>query len=377
MDFQKLKDLMDHFTSWRIPGNAAVVYLHGEKVFEYASGYSDVENKVPMSKNSLMYMYSASKPITCAAALTLWERGKFLINDKVSDYLPGWSDMKVLVKNDDGTEKLVPVERPVTIGDLFSMTSGLDYNTDRPSLSEARNRAYPVCNTVELMDAVGKDPLIFQPGERWNYGISHDVIGALVEVISGCSLKDYAKKMIFEPLGMDKTYYGGWDIPENLSVQYTYSDEKGTYVRESQKNYFIMGSDFYSGGAGVISTVGDMSKFARAMSMKGKAPDGASILAPATVDMMRRNRLSPAQMSSFDWDTLMGYGYGLGVRTMVDRAASGSPSPAGEFGWTGAAGAYELIDPDNELAMFYAHHMLNNQEWYTANRLRNVLYSCL
>lgn len=377
MNFQKLKNLMDSFTAWRIPGCAAAVYLHGEPVFEYSSGYADKENGIKMSGDSLLYMYSASKPVTCAAALTLWEQGKFLLNDPVYKYMPEWSDMKVLQRREDGTEELVPAERPVTVGDLFAMTSGLDYSTDRPSLKKAVERTYPRCNTVELMRAVGQDPLIFQPGERWNYGLSHDVLGAIIEIISGYSLKDYAKKAVFEPLGMESSFYGGWEIPEGLAVQYRFIDEKDAYIPTDQRNTFVMGSDFYSGGAGIVSTVNDMAKFAGAMSMKGKTPDGDRILAPSTVELMRTNRLSQKQLSAFDWDTLMGYGYGLGVRTMINRAAAGSPSPNGEFGWTGAAGAYMLIDPENELSLFYAHHMLNNQESYTANRLRNVLYSCL
>ena len=142
---------------------------------------------------------------------------------------------------------------------------------------------------------------------------------------------------------------------------------------------FIFGSEYDSGGAGLVSTVSDMAKFADVMSARGLTREGARILAPRTVDLMRRNHLKtiPASLSSFANNELVGYGYGLGVRTMVDPAAGGAPSPVGEFGWTGAAGAYMLMDPENELAMFYAHHMTNNQEDYTAPRLRNVLYSCL
>ena len=209
------------------------------------------------------------------------------------------------------------------------------------------------------------------------YGLSHDVLGAVVEVISGCSLKDYAKKVIFEPLGMENTFYGGYEIPDGLSVQYQFNDDSGVYQPTDNKNCFVMGSEFYSGGAGIVSTVSDMSKFAGCLSMKGKTPNGARVLAPATVDLMRTNRLTPRQRKTFDWEALAGYGYGLGVRTLIDKAAADSPSFLGEFGWTGAAGAYMLIDPECELSMFYAHHMLNNQETYTTPRLRNVLYSCL
>lgn len=376
MDFSKLTALMEHFTSWRIPGCSAEVYLHGEKVFSGSSGFADCENGIKMSPDSLMYMYSASKPITCAAALTLWEAGKFLLTDPVEKYIPEWADMQVETEK-DGEKILVPARRKITVGDLFSMTSGLDYNTERPGISGAVKKYSPVCKTADIIRGMGSDPLIFHPGEKWNYGLSHDVIGGLIEIITGMSLKDYAKKVIFEPLGMEESYYGGWDIPENLAIQYEFIDAEDRYVRSDQKNHLIFGSEFYSGGAGIISTVADMAKFSAVMSMKGKTSDGKRILAPSTVDLMRRNRLSPEQRVIYNWDGLQGYGYGLGVRTLMDKAAAGSPSAVGEFGWTGAAGAYMMIDPENELSLFYAHHMLNNQEPYTSPRLRNVLYSCL
>lgn len=368
---------MDSFTGWRIPGCAATVYKDGECVFEYASGYADCENGIKMTPDSLMYMYSASKPVTCTAALTLWEKGKFHLNEPVCTYLPSWQNMTKEVSLPDGTKKTVPLSSPVTVGDLFSMTSGLDYCLSRPSLTESIKRTAPICDTLELMDAVGGDPLLFEPGEKWCYGISHDVIGAIIQKISGDDLRAYAKKNIFAPLSMNSSYYGNGDIPEGLATQYSFNDEKQCFEKTDNKNTFILGKKYYSGGAGIVSTVRDMGKFACCLSMGGSTPKGERILAPTTVELMKANRLSPSQLESFNWEPLQGYGYGLGVRTLIDPAAAGSPSPVGEFGWTGAAGAYMLIDTKNRLALFYAHHMLNNQEHITSPRLRNTLYSCL
>lgn len=376
MNFHRLKELADSFTSWRIPGCALEVRQGGERVYSCASGFSDRENGIEMTGETLMYMYSASKPVTCAAALTLWEKGLFLLSDPVYGFLPDWSDMRVLVRDENGGEKTVPVNRPVTVGDLFTMTSGLDYNVNLPSFSAKRDELSPRCGTVELMNALGRDPLLFQPGEKWMYGLSHDVLGAIVEVVSGSSLKDYAKKAIFEPLEMENTFYGG-EIPSGLAVQYRFDDTSGVYVPTDNRNGFAFGSDYYSGGAGIISTVEDMSKFAGCLSMKGKTPTGDRILSSATVDLMKENALNGEQLKGFDWQALAGYGYGLGVRVLIDKAKAQSPSSLGEFGWTGAAGAYMLCDTERKLSLFYAHHMLNNQEAYTAPRLRNVLYSCL
>ncbi len=381
MDFSKLRDFMDFLCGWRIPGNACVVYYKRRPVFQYAAGYANLETGEKMHSDVLMYMYSATKPVTCAAALTLWEQGKFILNDPVKKYLPEWADVQVRDTDADGNACLRAPARDVTVQDLFTMQSGLDYNYHAPALTAAREKYAPQCPTREMVRAIAAEPLLFDPGTRWCYGFSHDILAALVEVIAEESFCSYVKRTIFDVIGMDQTTFGAdAHRRSQMATLYNYSDEKNAIQKDAtQNNDFIFGSAYDSGGAGIVSTVSDMAKFADVMCGRGLVRGDVRILAPRTVDLMRRNHLQtiPASLSGFAGNALIGYGYGLGVRTLVDPAAAGAPSPVGEFGWTGAAGAYVVMDPENELAMFYAHHMTNNQEDFTAPRLRNILYSCL
>ena len=371
---------MNGLTDWRIPGCGCIVYKNGEKVFEHSAGYADMENSIPLScSDHRMFMYSISKIVTCVTALTLWEEGKFLLSDPVSAYMPEWADAKVREWSPDGNHKIVPMEREITVRDLFCMTSGLDYNCESEHFLAKRRETEPHCPTVELIRALAKDPVNAQPGKRWGYGLSHDVIGALVEIWAGKPLGVVAKERIFDPLGLKKTSYGLDPAHRGeMAVQYCFNDAKDRIeINDSQDNWAIFGDEYHSGGAGVVSTVSEMALLMKVLAAKGRTDDGTYIISPRTIDLMRAPHLTEEEGKGIDWPHLWGYSYGLGVRTMKDPAKGGSPSSVGEFGWTGAAGGFALIDPDNDLALFYAHHMLNNQEGFVAPRLRNILYSCL
>ena len=380
MNFKKLENFMDYLTSWRIPGCGCKVYKKGELVFEYTSGYADIENKIPLScDDHRMFMYSISKIVTCVTALTLFEEGKYLLTDPVSMYMPEWADVKVREWSPDGNHKIHPVERPITIRDLFCMTSGLDYNCESEHLMAKRKETEPHCPTVEIIRALAKDPMNGQPGKIWGYGLSHDVIGALVEIWAGEPLGVVAKKRIFDPLGLKKTSYGlDPAYRGEMAVQYCFNDEKDCIEKNwTQDNWAIFGDEYHSGGAGVVSTISEMATFMKVLAAKGKVDDNTYIISPKTIDLMRAPHLTDEEEKGLDWPNLAGYSYGLGVRTMKYPAKGGSNSPVGEFGWTGAAGGYAAIDPDNEIAIFYAHHMLNNQESFVAPRIRNIVYSCI
>ncbi len=381
MDFTSLSELMDHFTDWRIPGNSCVVYKDRKPVFKYSSGYSDVESKKKMCGDEILYMFSATKPVVCSAAMTLWEKGKFDLFDTVDKYLPEWADMKYKSVDENGNELILPVpsDRKATIRDLFTMSAGLDYNTETPSLRAAREKLAPECPTREIVRAIAAEPLNFIPGEHWSYSLCHVVLGAVIEVIADMPLADYVKKTILDPVGMKETEFGmSSERRKRMATIYSFNDTTVSIDKvPGQDNWAIFGTKYHSGGAGLTSTVGDMAMFTEMLSAGGITQEGQRILSDSTIELMSRNHLTEKQMPDVNWSQLIGYGYGLGVRTMVDPALGASPSPIGEFGWTGAAGAYMLVDTKNRLAMFYAHHMLNNQEYYTAPRLRNVLYSCV
>lgn len=379
MDFTKLDELLDRLVAWRMPGNACIVIKDGEVVHRYAAGYADIEAGKKMTGDETYNMWSCSKPITCAAALTLYEKGLYLLDDPLERYMPEFSDMKVKEKDENGNTVLVPAKNKIKIRDLFSMSTGYNYDINQASIKAIREKTGGRCPTGDVIREIAKWPLVDEPGTAWNYGLSHDILAYLVEVVSGMRFNDYVKKAIFEPLGMEDSTYSNptADLIERMARQYTYDDDKGRLIPSDNSVSFVFGSQYDSGGAGLISTVEDYGKFAYAMANGGVGLNGGRILSAGTIDLMRSDMMKGKVMKYFDWMHLYGYSYGLGVRTMVDLAEAGSNGSVGEFGWAGAAGAHVLIDPDRNLAAFYCQHMLNSQEEYFAPRFRNVVYSCI
>lgn len=384
MNFEYMKSFMDSLTEWIIPGNSVVIYKDGKKVFEYSSGYSDLEKKIKKTGEEQLYIYSCSKVATVTAALQLYEQGKFLLSDPLYEYLPEFK--KMYVKDGD---RIKAAENPITIRDLFTMTAGLSYATNTPAFEKARKLTDGKMDTRTVIKCLAEEPLLFEPGARWNYSLCHDVLAVLAEVVSGMRFSEYMKKNIFEPLDMNNSYY---HAPNDviISPQYIYEIQDTKNIVELQQkehtsgvvkraygNELVFGENYDSGGAGIITTVDDYAKFAAALANSGTGLNNNRILSSATVKLMKTNQLNEAQRKTMNWRRLRGYGYGLGVRTLIDKAESGSNSSIGEIGWGGAAGATIIADTEEKVALFYAHHMLNPQEEYYQPRLRNVLYSCL
>lgn len=385
MDFTYLKEFMDRLTQWRIPGNSVSVWCRGEEVFKYSSGFSNIEKQIPMNGSELLNIYSTSKVCTVTAALQLYERGFFLLDDPLYDFIPEYREMYVRENR-----RIRKAKKPITMRNLFTMTSGLTYNMNTDAFKKARELTDGRMDTVEVIRCLASDPLAFEPGERWNYSLSHDVLAAVVEVISGKKFRDYVKENIFEPLEMNDSYYHNDTVRDRMAEQYRYSNEistdavkaqlsgvgeDGVIVNEGKDNIFAFGPEYDSGGAGITTSVGDYAKFAQALALKGRGVNGERILSEGTVELLRSNQLTEQQKKYFDWENVRGYGYGLGVKTLESVAVSGSTGTLGGFSWGGAAGATILADPDEGLSLFYAHHMLNPQETYYQPRLRNVLYT--
>lgn len=378
MNFDRMKAFQERLINWRIPGNDCMIVKDGEEIYRYMTGYADVESGRKMAGDELYYFWSASKVITCSLGLRLHEEGLFAMNDPLCEYMPEFCEMTVR-KKIDGREEIVPAEKPILVKHLFNMTAGFDYNFGTPAVKEvgaATEGRYP---TREVAKAIAKSPLCFEPGTHWQYSLCHDVLGAFIGVIAGRRMRDYAKEVLFDPLGMNDTCY---NLPDEakmkrLATQYNYRDDLGKYLPTNNTCGHILGSEYDSGGAGIVSGCADYMKFAYTMANGGTSPDGYRYLSPASVDLMRMNTLNEDLMRDFNWGQMVGYGYGYGVRTMVDPAKAGALSPCGEFGWGGAAGVWVIIDPDNRLALVYTQHMLNNQEHYISPRIRNILYGCL
>lgn len=391
MDFSNLKNFMDHMAAEHTPGAVAEVYYGGKKVFRYACGYSDLAAQIPMTGEEMFNMYSCSKVTTVTAGAQLLERGKFLLNDPLSEYMPEFAKMQI--QQADGN--IVEAKNQITIGDLFSMTAGFTYNRKSAGHEMARKVTEGKMDTVETIRCIASDPLAFEPGTHWKYSIAHDVLGALISVVSGQKFRDYVKENIFDPLDMqDSVYHYTEDILKRVAPQYSFvvNGEEDYDIVEAQRcgrakygifkevgkfNKGILGEEFDSGGSGVITTVSDYAKLTAALANYGMGLTGERILSAHTVDLMRTNRLNEQQMKDFNWPQMAGYGYGMGVRTHIDRAKSGMNSNLGEFGWGGAAGSAVIVDPKIELGVFFAQHTLNPREGYYQPRLKNVVYSCL
>ncbi|CAM4053418.1 serine hydrolase domain-containing protein [Cohnella lubricantis] len=377
MDFKPLSQFIDRITSWRIPWAEVLVMHRNETVFRYRSGFADLEEKTPIGESHLFHLYSMTKILTCAAALQLVEKGTLLLSDPLADYLPEYAEMTVRKTLPNGGTELVRAERPITIRDLFAMTAGFSYDIGAPSIREAAERTNGRVPTREFAAALAKVPLLFEPGTQWNYSLCHDVLAALIEVVDGRRFGEYVREEITGPLGMRDTVF---DLSEDqqgrLAPQYEYNDELGKAVR-ADGNGFRLGTEFESGGAGLFSTVSDYARFLNALTNRGTSADGVRILSPASVELMRTDHLTESMRGDFNWGHMAGYGYGLGVRTHISRASSGSLSPIGEFGWAGAAGCLAIIDPESQLTVMYAQHLLNSQEPYVHPRVRNAVYACL
>ena len=388
MNFSILKDFMDGLTGWIIPGNSVRVSIGGKEVFSYQSGYENAEKKIKMREDHLYNVFSCSKPITVTAAMQLWERGLFGLDDPLYEYIPEYRYMNI----DDGHGGVRQAKNAITLRHLFTMTAGLTYDRETAAFKKARMLTDGKMDTMTVIRCLAEDPLSCEPGEIWQYSLCHDVLAGVVETVSGKRFSEYVRENIFEPLGMAESYYHNESVIDRVAELYRYisdgetdpvklqstarSTEGGRVVNVGKSVPYVFGSEYDSGGAGITTSVKDYMKFATAMALGGISSDGERIISDETVNLMRRNQLNDRQIRGLIWPQLKGYGYGLGVRTMMDTKSAGGGN-VGEFGWGGAAGATLLVDRDLELAMFYTHHMLNPQEEYYQPRLRNALYESL
>jgi len=377
VNFQPLEQFLDRITSWRIPWADCLVMHRNEIVFRHRSGVLDVETRTPIDEGRIFHLYSLTKILTCVAGLQLYEKGAYLLSDPVSDVLPEFANVQVRKPLGNGEFALEPAARPITVRDLFAMTAGFSYDFGAPPIREAVERANGAATTRDIARGIAQVPLLFEPGTRWNYSLCHDVLAAFIEAVDGRSFGAYVREEITGPLGMKDT---GFALTENqrsrLAPQYTFDDARGVPVRKDG-NGFTLSPAFESGGAGLYSTVDDYALFLNALTNRGTSADGVRILSPASVELMRTDHLTEEMRDDFSRIPLPGYGFGLGVRTHISKAKSGSLSPIGEFGWSGAAGCLAIIDPETQLTVMYAQHMLNNQETYVHPRLKNIVYACL
>ena len=243
--FEKTKLFCDSLLNMGVPGFDLAVFKSGKPILRYMNGYSSIEGKTKINGKERYNIYSCSKPITCTAALQLWEKGLFSLEDKLSDYMPEFKNMTV--QTDSGIKK---AQNPILIKHLFEMTAGFSYNMESNSFKNCINDTDGKCHTREAMKYLAKEPLLFEPGDRWEYSLCHDVLAALVEVISGEKFEDYVKKNIFDVVGMsNSTFMLPQNELESVAEQYKFENQKATNIGK-EITYFKIGTEYASGGAG-------------------------------------------------------------------------------------------------------------------------------
>ncbi len=373
MNFSKLDAFMKDMEKRGYPSCELAITKGGKTIYRTSVGYSDAEKTRPASNNDLYWMFSCTKVVTCIAALRVLEEGKISLDDPVGKYLPEYSSMKVL--DEDGTTH--PAKNQMTVRHLFTMTSGLTYNVDTPAILKACELN---STTREIARAIAEEPLAFEPGTHYLYSLSHDVLGAVIEVASGMTLAEYMKKHIFEPLGLCNT---GFNPTEEQLSRFAdmYFGNSGTNVSENIPciNAYRFCTNGNSGGAGLFSSVDDYIKIITVIANGGTTPGGYSILRPETIALAEKNLLHDTALADFCKGRFYGYGWGLCGRVHYNPDISFSLAPVGEFGWDSAANAFSLIDTKNRIAVLFAAHVMGYEYGYHSVHpmLRNIVYECL
>jgi CubicO group peptidase (beta-lactamase class C family) len=366
MDFTKLSNYLKTLEEdYGVHGLDCKVMKEHKTIYRFMIGHNDSELTVPVSENDLYEVYSCTKIITMTAVMQLVEQGIIGLFDELEKYLPEFSDMWVAADFSVGewpskwptpASPLVPAINKILIHDLMSMTAGLSYDVASEVIQEKKRETSNRAGTREMIAAVARMPLIYDPGTRYSYALGHDVLAAVIEVVSGMTFGQYLKKNVFDPLAITEIYFR---VPESekyrISAQYM-QDMKTGVIAPHSGMIFRLSDPYESGGAGLTCTVDAYSMVLDALANDGVGATGAGILKPESIRTMSKNWLTDQQLEDFKKSGKVGYGYGLGVRTLIDGTSS--RSPVGEFGWDGVPGAYALIDPINHISIFYAHEIL-------------------
>ena len=384
MNFAPLRDFLDNYIGiLGIPGSDTVIYRDHEPIFRHTSGYDDIFFGTPTRDNALYNMYSITKLSLATAAMQLIERGEIMLNDPLYAYIPEYRKMKVKTTNESGETVYDEAKSPILIKHLLSMTSGINYDLCSPSIVNTIARTDGRAPTLDIVRAMANEPLDFHPGESFRYGLSHDVMGAVIEIVSGMKLSRYMKENIFDPLGMCNTgFTRGEEVFERVAEQYQMSSDGSVAKMDKRQNRFVLGTEYESGGAGLISCVDDQILLADALACHGVGKSGERILSSFSIELMHKNMLCPEAQAEFNRSTApggkWGYGYGLGVRVNVDPVSAGNLATTSEFGWDGAMASYFSSDPSLNLSVFHAEHVTGFSSHALVHpRLRNIIYGCI
>jgi CubicO group peptidase (beta-lactamase class C family) len=388
VDYKKLAAIDDmvngYITKNWLTGAVSIVIKDNEVVQYKGYGYLNAATKKPMMKDAMFRIMSQSKAITSAGIMILYEQGKLLLDEPISDFIPEFKHPVVLDKFNeaDTTYTTVPAKREITFRDLLTHTSGLDYTDIGSSNVKAiysKNHipsglGYFDDNLLDRMKALAKLPLSFQPGEKWQYGLNSDLLGCLIEVISGKNSDDFLRENIFEPLGMKDTYF---NVPASkagrLASVYT-EDSLGRVIpwshtfRHIDPDYPLMKKHYFSGGAGLTSTAYDYAIFMQMMLNNG-IYNGHRILSKRSVEMMTSGQLKDGMFGDDN--------FGLGFQIISQRSAARGPRYAGSFSWGGYYGTTYWADPKAHLVCLFMTQQTPNSHGDVERKFESMVYSSL
>jgi len=383
-------DRLDRITQWMreesakntMPGAALMIVRNGKVAYFETVGLLDPETKAPMRKDAIFRIYSMSKPITSVAVMMLFEQGKITLDEPIAKYIPAFKDMKVGVetKGDDGKPKLelTAAKKPITIQDLLRHTSGITYGFFGDLLVK---KAYVDANVydgdfdnAEFAERLAKLPLAFQPGTTWDYSNSTDILGRLVEVVSGKSLLAFEKENILDPLGMTDTSFYVADAAKHARIAEPFPDDRtigvGVVVNDPRVT-----RKWESGGGGMVSTVTDYARFL-SMLTSGGTLNGKRYLGPKTLSYMTSDHTAGVIVPGPYYLPGPGYGFGLGFAVRKENGVALTPGSVGDYNWGGAAGTYFWVDPKENMFVVFGMQSPRNR---TAVRqvLRDMVYSAI
>lgn len=375
MNTDKLDRFLDEMPLRGLPGCDLSVTRNGREVYRRTVGYSDAEMKRPVDRDTLWWIFSASKVITCTAAMRLVEEGRLKLTDKVSDYLPAFGTLTV--RQADGT--VVPATEPMRIVHLFTMTGGMDYDLNAPEINDAIAAGHT--DTLRLCSAMASRPLWFEPGTHYRYSLCHDVLAAVIEVVTEMKFSDYLRELMFEPLGMTDTgFHPSVEQLPRFAQAFAYNNADGSIKPIAIGNgRFALTPEYESGGAGLFTKVDDYIKVVTTLACDGTAPNGYVLLKPETIAEMEVNRLCPAAWKDFVERRLFGYGWGLCGRVHVNPVRSLSLSSVGEFGWDGAQAAFTMVDRKTRTAFYFGTQVAdcNIAPYLLHPAMRNLVFEML
>lgn len=394
LSLQRLERISQHLEDnylrpGKLPGTLTLVARHGQVVWVRPQGLMDVERARPMRRDTLFRIYSMTKPVTSVAMMQLYEQGRFQLDDPVHRYIPAWRNLRVYKSGEYPHFETEPAARAMTIRDLLTHTSGLTYGFMKRTPVDAAYRHFKLDGSAiltldRLVERLAELPLEFSPGTAWNYSVSTDVLGYLIQLLSDMPLDEYFRKHIFAPLDMQDTgFHVRDDQKDRFAACYLYQPGDTMKLQDDpERSRYLRRPRFLSGGGGLVSTIDDYHHFAQAL-CQGGALNGTRILGRKTLEFMCRNhlpgnrQLADLASGGFTESPHLGCGFGLGVSVKLDVARSGVNGSEGEFGWGGLASTHFLVDPAEDLVVIFMTQLMPSSAYPLRQQLRALVYGAL